>query len=64
VQKHKSLHLKRFLGRKKFDSDDELKESVEKRLTYQATDFCEQGIQNPVPRYDKGVSVGGDCVEK
>jgi hypothetical protein len=28
------LHVKRFLAGKKFDSDDELKESVEKWLTF------------------------------
>jgi hypothetical protein len=37
------LHLKRFLIGKNFDSADELKESVEKWLTYQVANFYEQG---------------------
>jgi hypothetical protein len=29
-----------------------------------AAHFHDQGTQNPVPRYDKCLSVGGDYVEK
>jgi hypothetical protein len=58
------LHLKRFLACKNFESDDQLKESIEKWLTSQAADFYEQGIQNLVPRYDKCLSEGGDYVKK
>ena len=54
MQKQYSLHPKRFpAGKKKFDSDDELKDSVAKWLTCQTSADCyEQGIQNlgPVTR--------------
>jgi hypothetical protein len=57
------LHLKKFISNKTFGSDDELKESVEKWLTFQVTDFYERDMQKLVPRY-KFFSVGGDYVEK
>jgi hypothetical protein len=41
---YNSLHLKRFLAGKKFDNDEELKESVEKCLMSQTAEFCEKGI--------------------
>ena len=43
------LHLKTFLAGRKFDSDDELKESVETRFTSLAADFYKQGIQTLCP---------------
>jgi hypothetical protein len=57
------LHLKRYLAGKKFDSDVDLKERVEKWLTSQAAHFYEQGIQNLVPHYDKCLNVGGAYVK-
>jgi hypothetical protein len=36
--------LKKFLACKKFNTDDDLKEGVEKWFTSQADDFQEQGI--------------------
>jgi hypothetical protein len=61
---HLFLHLKKFLASKKFESNSELKENVEKWLTFQAANFNEQGIQNLVPCYDKCLNVGGNYVEK
>jgi hypothetical protein len=58
------LHLKRFLGGKKFDSDDELKERREMAHLSLAADFYEQGIQNLVSRYDRCLKVGGSYIEK
>jgi histone-lysine N-methyltransferase SETMAR len=39
---HLFLHLKKFLGGKRFDDDDDLKDVVQKWLTLQATAFCEE----------------------
>ena len=61
---HLFLYLKKFLGGKRFDHDDDLKDAVQKWLTLQAAAFCEQGIQKLVPRYDKCLDNGGEYVEK
>jgi len=47
---HLFLHLKKFLGGKRFDDDDDLKDALQKWLTSQAAAFYEEGIQNLVPR--------------
>jgi hypothetical protein len=61
---HLFLHLKKFLGGKRFDDDDDLKDAVQKWLTSQAATFYEEGIQKLVPRYDKCLNNGGEYVEK
>jgi hypothetical protein len=43
---HLFLHLKKFLGGKRFDDDDDLKDAVQKSLTSQAAAFYEERIQN------------------
>ena len=48
------LHLKMFLGGKRFDDDDDPKDVVQKWLTSQAAASYEEGIQNN----------GGEYVEK
>ena len=58
------LHLKKFLGGKRFDDDDDLKDAVQKWLTSQAAAFYEEGIPKLVPRYDKYVNNGGEYVQK
>ena len=58
------LHLKEFLGGKRFDDDDDLKDAVQKWLTSQAAAFYEEGTQNLVPRYDKCLNNGCKYVEK
>jgi len=60
---HLFLHLKKFLGSKRFD-DNDLKDAVQKWLTSQAAAFYEEGIQKLVPRYDKCLKNGGEYVEK
>ena len=60
---HLFLHLKKFLGGKQFDDDDDLKDAVQKWLTRQAATFYEEDIHKPVPRYDKCLSNGGENVE-
>jgi len=42
----------------------DLKDAVQKWLTSQAAAFYEEGIQNLVPRYDKGLNNGGEYAEK
>ena len=61
---HFFLHVKNFLGGKRFDDDEGLKDAVRKWLTSQAATFYEEGIQKLVPRYDKCVHNGGEYVEK
>jgi len=61
---HPFLHLKKFLGSKRFDDDDDLKAAVQKWLTSQVAAFYEEGIQKLVPRYDKCLNNGGEYVEK
>ena len=61
---HLFLHLKKFLGGKRFDDDDDVKDAVQKWLTSQAAAFYEEGIQKLVPRYVKCLNNGGKYVEK
>ena len=61
---HRFLHLKKFLGGKLFDDDDDLKDAVQKWLTSQAAAFYKEGIQKLVPRYNKCINNGCECVEK
>jgi len=61
---HLFLHLKKFLGGKRFDDDDDLTDAVQKWLTLQAAEFYEEGTQKLVPRYDKCLNNGGEYVEK
>ena len=62
---HLFIHIKKFLGGKRFDDDDDdLKDAVPKWLTSQAAAFYEEGIQKLVPRYDKCLNNGGEYVEK
>jgi len=60
---HLFLHLKKVLGGKRYDYDDDLKDAVQKWLTWQAAAFYEEGIQKHVPRY-KCLNNGGEYVEK
>jgi hypothetical protein len=43
---HLFLHLKKFLGGKQFDDNDDLNDAVQKWLTSQAAAFYAEGIQN------------------
>ena len=61
---HLFLHLKKFLGGKRFDDDDELKDAVQKWLTLQAAAFYGEGIQKLVPHYDKCLNNSGEYLEK
>ena len=64
---HLFLHLKKFLGGKRFDDDDDdngLKDAVQKWLTSHAAAFYEEGVQKLVPRHDKCLNNGSKYVEK
>jgi len=61
---HLFLHLKNFLGGKRFDDDSDLKDAVQKWLTSQATAIYEEGVQKLVPCYDRCLNNGGEYVEK
>ena len=61
---HLFLHLKKFLGGKRFDDDDDLKDAMRMWLTSQAAAFYEDGIQKLVPHYYKCLNNGGKYVEK
>jgi len=61
---HLFLHLKKFLGGKQCDNNDDLKDAVQKQLTSQAATFCEKGIQKLVPHYAKCLNNGSEYVEK
>ena len=57
---HLFLHLKKYLGGKEFDDEDDLKDAMQKWLTSQAAAFYEKGIQKRVPRYDKCLNNDGE----
>ena len=61
---HLFLHLKKFLGGKRFDDDEDLKDAVQKWLTSQAAAFYEEGTQKHLPRHDRRLNNGGEYVEK
>jgi histone-lysine N-methyltransferase SETMAR len=61
---HVFLHLKTFLGGRRFHDKNEVKEAVNTWFASQAASFCDAGIQKLVPRYDKCFDNGGNYVEK
>ena len=61
---HLFLHLKKSLGDKRFEDNDDRKDAVQKCLTSQAAAFDEEGTQKRVHRYDKCLKNGGEYVEK
>ncbi|GFV43335.1 histone-lysine N-methyltransferase SETMAR [Trichonephila clavipes] len=60
---HLFRYLKEFLGGKRFDTADEVKE-VQDWLSSQAADVYDLGIQKLVERYDKCLNKYGKNVEK
>jgi len=61
---HLFVHRKKFLGGKRFDDFDDMKDAVQKWLTSQAAAFYEEGIQKLVTRYDKCLNNDGEYVKK
>jgi hypothetical protein len=58
------LHLKTFLGGRRFHNDNEVKEAVNTWFAPQAASFYDARIQKLVPRYNKCLSNVGNFVEK
>jgi hypothetical protein len=61
---HVFLHLKTFVGGRRFYGDNEVKEAVNTWSASQAASFYGAGIQKPVPRYDKRLNNGENYDEK
>jgi hypothetical protein len=59
---HLFSKLKKFLGGRRFKSDEEVKDAVKERLNGLAAEVYDEGIQKLVTRYDKCMNVGGDYV--
>jgi histone-lysine N-methyltransferase SETMAR len=60
---HVFLHLKTFLGGRRFHDDNEVKEAVNTWFASQMTSFYDAGIQNLVHHY-KCLNNGGNYVKK
>jgi hypothetical protein len=60
TQRLSTFSPKRLLTADRFSSD-EVRTAVQHWVK---TDFFDEGIQKPVPRYEKCLSLGGDYVEK
>lgn len=61
---HLFLHMKRYLGGQRFQSDVDTKNAVEIWLSSLAGTFFQEGIEKLVKRYDKCLNNGGNYVEK
>jgi hypothetical protein len=61
---HLFTFLKNWLGSQRFNNNEELMEGIKTRLSSQAADFLDTGIQKLIPRSDKCLNSGGDYVEK
>jgi histone-lysine N-methyltransferase SETMAR len=61
---HVFLHLKTFLGDRRFHDEDDVKEAVNTWFAPQASSFYDAGIQKLVPRYDKCLNNGGRTMSK
>jgi histone-lysine N-methyltransferase SETMAR len=62
---HVILHLKTFLGGRRFHGDNEVNDAVNTWFASQAASFYDAGIKKKlVPRYEKCLRNGGNYVEK
>jgi len=57
-------HLKKFLRKKSYSSDEEVEKLTKRWLTKQSESFYSEGISNLRYRWDKCVKVKGEYVEK
>jgi hypothetical protein len=60
---HVFLHLKTFLGGRRFH-DDEVKEAINTWSASLAASFYDEGVQKLVTRYDKCLNNDGNYVKK
>jgi histone-lysine N-methyltransferase SETMAR len=58
------LHLKTFLGGRRFHDNNKVKEAVNTWFASQAASFYDAGIQKLVPRYDRCLNSGANYVKK
>jgi hypothetical protein len=58
------LHLKTFLGGRRFHDNNEVNEAINTRFASQAASFYDAGIRKLVLRYNKCLNNGGNYVEK
>jgi histone-lysine N-methyltransferase SETMAR len=56
--------LKKFLGGRRFKSDEEVQEAVKEWLNGQAAEGYDAGTQKPVTGCDTCLNVDDNCVEK
>jgi histone-lysine N-methyltransferase SETMAR len=61
---HLFLHLKSFLGGRRFHDYNDVKEAVTTWFASQAAAFYDEGTQKLVQRYDKCLNNDGNYVEK
>jgi hypothetical protein len=61
---HVFLHLKIFLGSRRFHNNSEVREAVNTWFASQVASFYDAGIQKLVPCYDKCLNNGGNYVKK
>ncbi|GBM74142.1 hypothetical protein AVEN_216154-1 [Araneus ventricosus] len=61
---HLFLEVKNWLGGQSFQKNEELQSNVKAHLTSLVVTFFEEGIRNMVYRYDIGLNLHGDYVEK
>jgi hypothetical protein len=59
---HLFTYLKDWLGSQRFNNNEQLMEGVKSWLSSQAADFFDTSIQKFIPRHDKCLNSGGDCV--
>jgi hypothetical protein len=56
--------IKEFLGVRRIQSNEEMKDAVKQWLNALATEVYDESIQKLVTNYDKCLNVGGDSAEK
>jgi histone-lysine N-methyltransferase SETMAR len=61
---HLFTYLKNWTRSQHFNNNEELMEGVKKRLSSQAADFSDTGIQKLIPRYAKCLNSSGDYAEE
>jgi hypothetical protein len=64
IDLHLFPKLKEFLGRKRMETDAEVKETVTAWLNGLAAEFYDEGIVKLLSRLGKCLNLYGDCIEK
>jgi hypothetical protein len=61
---HVFLHMKTFVGGRRFYGDNEVKEDLNTWFASLVASFYDAGIQQLLPRYDNSLNNDGNYVEK